>query len=190
MTKTLNFTVEVSDEQYNNFIQRMLENAAPTGLDGGDDEGPINATAPLLDSAGIPWLETVHAGTKGMTVDGKWRGKKGVTPDQRAAAEAAWRASQGAASQGAAPAPTASPAAMPGMPGAGGMPGMPGATAAPAPVSYNDVIGKYQSLAAAGKITQDQLGPVYAAAGVTDVNTLQTDETQRALVMAELNKFS
>lgn len=215
MARILNFTVEVSDTEFAAFLERMSSRGVPigdvaaaipgAGVPAGDgDEGPVNPNAPQYDSRGIAWLEGVHAGTKGVTAEGHWRRKKGVTNDQMAAAEAAWKA----ANPGAGPAfvvpgsiaggaPVTIPAGTVGLPGApvatglpgAGLPvaGLPGMTTPPKPVTYEDIGAKYQALAAVGKITPELMAQYYAKHGVTDVNVLMSNEGVRVALMNDLN---
>lgn len=212
MARILSFNVEVSDVEFAAFMERMSSRAVPAGETatalpaGDDDEGAPNAAAPQYDSRGIAWLESVHAGTKGLTADGAWRRKKGVTNDQMAAAEAAWKAANptaepaftvpGSIAGGADVTIPSGPVGAPvgaGLPGAGlpgaGLPGagLPGMTPAPKPVSYEDIGAKYQTLQAAGKITPELMGQYYAKHGVNDVNILMSNEAIRVALMNDLN---
>lgn len=47
-----------------------------------DDTGPVNTAAPAFDSAGIPWDDRIHAGTKGTNADGTWKRRRN-TPDAK-----------------------------------------------------------------------------------------------------------
>lgn len=99
---------------------------APTGGDEGDeDNAPANVNAPAIDASGLPWDERIHAKTKALTADGKWRKRRGVDDATVAAVEAELR---GAATTIAAPvsppqatvpmpaAPAFTPPAMPDQP--------------------------------------------------------------------------
>jgi hypothetical protein len=150
-----------------------------------------------LDSRGFPWVESVHAGTKGKNKDGSWKARKGVDDATRTAAEQAALAhlqttapvtvtTVAALTHSTAPMPTLAPAAALAMPGPVGMPGMPGLMPAipPAPlppISYDQLAEKYGALAGASKITAEGMGQLYVALGV-DFNTLATDETARRKV--------
>jgi len=68
-----------------------------------EDSGPINATAPALDSRGLPHDERIHAPKKTLNADGSWRKKRGVAEALVAQCEAEARAAQGQVMQ-----PTAS----------------------------------------------------------------------------------
>lgn len=46
------------------------------------------AGAPDFDSAGYPWNERIHAGSRATVADGTWRKKRGVSPEEVAAVEA------------------------------------------------------------------------------------------------------
>lgn len=51
---------------------------AVTGTADADDEGAVNANAPAVDTAGLPWDERIHAKTKATIADGTWRKRRGV----------------------------------------------------------------------------------------------------------------
>lgn len=149
-----------------------------------------------LDSKGFPWCAEVHAGTKGKNKDGSWKAKKGVDDATRAAVEQATLARlQATAAQPpavVAAAPVAAPvAAAPVAPVAPVAPAMPMgiAAAAVAPVSYEKLVEKYSTMAAAGLIDATKVGAIYAACGVTDPNALATDETMCGKVYAEMVKL-
>lgn len=44
-----------------------------------DDDGPTDTNAPEYDSAGIPWDERIHAGTKGRNQDGTWKRRRNTS---------------------------------------------------------------------------------------------------------------
>lgn len=199
MSRILNIAVEVTDAEFSAFIERLgtrgVVQGGPASVATDEDEGPANTAAPAVDSRGVPWIESVHAATKGVTADGAWRRRKGVTAEAMEAAEKAWRDSQ--------PAPTFTlPASLSGtgqaeqipvgttpLPGVG-LPGatpLPGMTPPPVPVTYEDIGAKYQALAAAGKITPETMGQYYAKHGVTDVNVLMNNEAVRTALMNDLN---
>lgn len=55
------------------------------------DEPTVDAAtagAPDFDSAGYPWDERIHAGSRATVADGTWRKKRGVSPEEVAAVEA------------------------------------------------------------------------------------------------------
>jgi hypothetical protein len=78
------------------------------------------------DARGVPWIEEIHAGTKGINKDGSWKRRKGVDKDH---CEAVEKAALEALRTDEPQMPTAAPA--PQMPTAAPAPQMP--TAAPAP---------------------------------------------------------
>lgn len=88
----------------------------------------------------------------------------------------------------AAPAPVAA-TTMPPMPAPGGFPPMPVAPVAPQPVSYDQVLAKFNELQGAGKMTDAHWGAALAAAGTNDPATLNTNETQRRAVMDYFEKL-
>lgn len=199
MPRILTFTMELTDEEATFFLNNRVApaaiaaNVAPVG--GADDEGQVNTAAPAVDKNGVPWLETVHAGTKALNADGTWRRKRGVDATVAAAAEAAAKTTSGTnlstgneeridpnAVQTAALAPA------PGLPP---MPGLPPVLPPPAapepvkPVSYEELSGLVQSVLTAGH-TPDKITAIYAKVGLTDVNDLLTNETLRANLAGEL----
>lgn len=91
MTAYLDIRVAVSDDDLTNFLARLASSAI--GVKATDEDGEVLATDQTgdVDKNGIPWLETVHAGTKTKTQDGRWKRLKGVSEEQRDAAEAAWK---------------------------------------------------------------------------------------------------
>lgn len=56
--------------------------------DDDDDDGPENENAPDVDAAGIRWDERCHSKSKVTNADGRWRGKKGVSKEEREKIEA------------------------------------------------------------------------------------------------------
>lgn len=197
--RTLHFTMQVSDEEFTNFLARIGQRAT-VSTDGEDDGAGDNAADPsTLDKAGVPWLESVHASTKGQTKDGFWRGGKGVTKEQRVAAENAWKQQNAAVPTFTPPPSPFNGAPVPGFtpPPAMQMPGFPAPTMQmpgfPAPieqpVSYEDIAALYQRLMTLGKVNEGNIMKVYQDAGVTDPSALVTDETLRRRLHAELSKY-
>lgn len=80
-----------------------------------------SAPAPSVDAAGLPWDARIHAGTKAVNADGRWKKRKGVQPLDVTKVEAELRAQMAAG--GAAPAPVAET-----------VPAAPQAPAAPVPL--------------------------------------------------------
>lgn len=72
-------------------------------IDAGDDVGKTGAvatvstvpaptaTAPAVDSAGIPWDARIHSSSKTTVADGTWRAKKGLNPVVKQQVEAELR---------------------------------------------------------------------------------------------------
>lgn len=182
MPRTMTLTLEITDAELQNFLAKFADRGA---MQMDDDDGDTPATGEV-DKNGVPWLEAVHASTKTLTKDGTWRGKKGVTPEQRAAAEAAVKSESFTPPAFlAGPAPTAAPA-MPSMPAMPTMPPVP--VAEPdKPVSYQDIAQKFGDLSNAGKITNEQVLAMYAECDITDPSTLMTNETQRKELFKRLN---
>lgn len=91
MTAFLDIRVAVSDDDFQRFLDRLASSAVT--ITATDEDGEELSTAPVgvVDKNGIPWLESVHASTRTQTKDGRWKRLKGVTEEQRDAAEAAWK---------------------------------------------------------------------------------------------------
>ena len=87
--------------------------------DTGADANPgTNATPPAFDSAGLPWDERIHSGSKSIKTDGTWTKKKGATPPLVAQVEAELRAklSTGAITQPGVQLPSIGTVTLPGVP--------------------------------------------------------------------------
>lgn len=91
MTAFLDIRVAVPDDEFKNFLMRMA--SSTVSVKATDEDGEELSMTPVgdVDKFGIPWLESVHAGTKTQTKDGRWKRLKGVTEEQRDAAELAWK---------------------------------------------------------------------------------------------------
>ncbi|QBQ72066.1 hypothetical protein Milano_044 [Agrobacterium phage Milano] len=111
MTRILSLQIQVSDDEFSNFIAKLASSVV--GVSAHDEDGEELSTTPVgnVDKNGIPWLEAVHASTRTQTKDGRWKRLKGVTEEQRDAAEIAWKQAN-AAAPAAAPAVAAGPAAV------------------------------------------------------------------------------
>lgn len=228
MTRKLTLTIEVTDEEAANLLARFNGTARPVdaAVDGQSAAPvaaptmPTTAAAPVaapavpgavdVDKNGVPWLEAVHASSKAKNADGSWRGRKGVSKEERDAAEAAVKASASGAFTVPAsltggsgpvvlntdPAPTM-PAAAPAMPPMpqqmpAQMPAQPVFAPPPVqPVSFEDVLVLYNNLAGAGKITPQHLFQIYADNGFADGNAeIQTNESARRKVFDALQAFN
>lgn len=167
MARIINFSIEVTDEEMQNFLFRM------SGADGrkieAQEENDTPEESGTTDKNGVEWNADFHASSKALNADGTWRRRRGLSDAEIAAAEAY--------EKGVAPAEPVAPVAPaePAEPAAPAAPvGLPGMPAAPTPVSYEEVVALYQA-AVAKKPDLDVAG-LYAAAGVTDPNVLNTDE--------------
>lgn len=227
MTAYLDIRVAVSDDEFSAFLMRLASSS--TSIIARDEDGEELSTAPVgdVDKNGIPWLESVHAGTKTQTKDGRWKRQKGITEEQRDAAEAAWKQANPtptgpAAVQAvfAAPVVPAAPAAtqpvyvpqtatapeppainpapasvtippQTPMPAAAVMiPGMTPPAPAPVPVvedkpvTLDDVGAAFGTLQAKyGDLQQPFIDQIYAAAKVSDPNSIVNDESARKRVI-------
>jgi hypothetical protein len=156
--------------------------------------GPETATDPKIgvetDSRGVPWLEAVHAGTKGKNNDGSWKKKRGVDAKVVEAAEAEALAELGATPDPVIPEEGPTEAAPPGavLPGAAAPAAtLPGAVPPPAaaPVSYQDVVDLYVEASNAGVIDEASFMALYEKHG-TNFDDAQVNETARAGIAADL----
>lgn len=199
--RTLNLSIQVTDEELSNLLAKFAERGTlQTGTAADDDSGAgdLPADPNTLDANGVPWLEGIHASTKGKTKEGLWRGAKGVTVEMRKAAEDKWKAGQssqsfpvpGSVALGGQPiavplapsAPAPQPMAMPGFP----MPAMPSMPAAPPPpVSYEQMIAKFQALFQSGKLNEQGTVAIYGRCQITDPAVLLTNESARRAIMSE-----
>lgn len=173
----------------------------------GEEDGP--AVNDATDKFGVPWDARFHGVARNQNKDGSWKRTKGLSDAVKAEADAyetAAKAAHVAATNAAvavataAAAPVAAPvtaeapvtaAAPAGLPGAAaaapvGMPGMPGAelpapvaVVAPAPISYEEVVAKWQQLGTVKPAVAADWQGIYAAVQITDANVLKTDETVR-----------
>jgi hypothetical protein len=89
--RVLTITLQVEDAEFAAFLSRISERGTVAGLDNGGDGGIEPGDQPAgnaaVDSRGVPWLDGIHAKTKTFTKDGRWRSSKGVSDQQRDAAE-------------------------------------------------------------------------------------------------------
>jgi len=207
----LTITLEINDVERATLLNHIADRggiavkAPANGFGHATDEGEPDADAPAVDKTGIPWDARIHSGNKKLNADGTWRRMRGVTDDVFNRVTAELRAA--VASAPAAPAVEAAPAAptveaappvppapaVPAVEAAPAFPSLPNpvdiAPPPPAPVTYDALIARYKELTESGKLTNDNYKAVYAAAGVTDANLLQTDESLRRRLMDEMNKL-
>lgn len=218
MPRKLVLTIEVTDEEAANLIARFsgVDRAVSTAIDDDGDDAPATTTPstpstapvannngqpPAVDKNGIPWLESVHSSSKNLNADGTWRQKKGVSKEEREAAEAAVKNSE-TFTVPASIAGTNAPVTL-SAPVAPTMPGMPVApstapldafsmpTAPIPPVSYEQVIALYSELSNAGKIKPENLHAFYAEKGWSNPNDILNgnNETPRREIYNFLLKF-
>jgi hypothetical protein len=84
---TMKFSITLAAATLAELYSSAAEFAALGGSSAGpadadDDAGPVNTAAPAFDSAGIPWDERIHSGTKGTNADGTWKRRRN-TPDAK-----------------------------------------------------------------------------------------------------------
>jgi hypothetical protein len=163
---------------------------------------PPPAATGELDVRGVPWHAAHHAGTKGKNQDGTWKRLKGTDKDVVAAYEAQFTSRPGVppstptppASSGGVPAAThsAPPTIPPAAPAADMSAGVPihnyspptmppAPPAPPAPdVDYGTFYTLYIGLCQATALTQERVGEMNQAAGVTDLSEYANDASKRA----------
>ena len=141
------------------------------------DADPV--ATPELDSAGLPWDERIHAGTKRQNADGSWTLKKGV--DKELVAQVIEEL-KGAPVTTTAPATPAAPA----KPGAPVKPGAPATPAAPAKPSADGATVK--AAKAANTLTNqygvdydDIVATLLKPLGVEMFGSLTTDQADEVL---------
>lgn len=146
-----------------------------------DDSGEV-------DSNGMPWNPEIHASTRTKNADGTWKVQRGKADEAKAAVEA-FKAQQAPSEVESQPEPEHNETPAP----APQMMDMPGATMpAPSPeipapvITYEQIVERFTKLMEAGKITDYQV--IYNAAGVVNPADLQTNESLRAALWAELDK--
>lgn len=133
-----------------------------------------------VDSDGMPYNPAVHTETRATNADGTWKARRGKA-DEAKEARAAFKAGGGNEE---------APADLPGT--TDETPTLPGAEAlpadAPAPVSFDEMATKASEALNSGKISQPDLMALYAKhGGVNAVQELQTNETARAALVADLD---
>jgi len=148
-------------------------------------EAAASAPAPAVDAAGLPWDARIHAGTKAVNADGRWKKRKGVQPLDVSKVEAELRAqlAAGAPAPVAETAPAAAPAAPVPLPPGAAAPvatgdavppvPVPPAPQAPAPVppapaaagglTFPQLMGRVTALMREGKVTREETGEAVVA---------------------------
>lgn len=192
----INFYIDVSEEEMSNFLARM------SGGDGRkvtasadsttEDEGPANTSAPATDKNGVAWDARYHASSKALNADGTWRSRKGMSDADKAAAEAYNKSGNAPVATSSVPADVvaqipsvpAVPSELPAPALPVGMPGLP--TAAPAPVSYEEVVAAYS--AAVAKNPALDVPALYAQVGVA-ANPAILNTPEGAAQRIELKKL-
>ena len=196
---TLRFELEVSDAEKASLLARMTGTVAGAltvigdGASTDDDTGPVNTSAPTLDSRNIPWNPDFHASTKGLNADGTWKAKRNHNKDALAAWEKTVTVIPASIANTTAPVVLQGAAPVVALPGMGsGLPGFPPPQAAPAdiPVTMDDINAIFAKLGSLNLLAADgsNLTPVYAEAKVVSGDQLATDETCRKRLRDELRK--
>lgn len=170
MARIINFSIEVTDEEMKNFLYRM------SGGDGRKvDVQADEAPEVEVDKNGVVWDARYHASSKALNADGTWRRRRGLSDAETAEAEAYEKGGEtmtvSTADGSATVTVTDGSVTVEAEPFT--MPGLPGLPTAPAPVSYEEVVKLYQ--AAMTKNPALDVQGLYAKAGVTDPNVLNTD---------------
>lgn len=135
-----------------------------------------------VDVDGFPYDAELHAETRAVNADGRWKVKRGKA-EAEAAARAAFKAAGATVADAAPPV-----AAMPVAEAAPALPGLPTAAVARAPVSLDDLVKRIQGGMASGKVSLDDLSGFYAKAGNSDPNAYATNETLRAALWSVLDE--
>lgn len=138
------------------------------------DPAPTPEITSNTDADGLPYDPEIHATPKSQTAEGLWRSKRGKSKEADAA-RAAFKAAGGVMTP--AVMPTAAPI----------MPGMPIARAAtPEPITMEKLIDKTTGMITRGKVTSDDVVRLYGEIGLTDPGALETNESMRAALYANL----
>ncbi len=159
----------------------------------GNETTLTNTNPPAVDSAGLPWDERIHSGSKSIKKDGTWTYKKNTPPTVIQTVEAELKARTG---QTAGPAAGAiagvgnPPAALTGvqLPAIGGL-ALPGATP-PALTNYQHLVAYLAAKTGPGKAADDAwVTAAFIGWGMPGgLASLATDEATSALVLAEFKK--
>lgn len=175
MARIINFSMEVTDEEFANFLSRASGadgRKVTAQVDDTEDEGPANSSAPATDKNGVAWDERFHASSKAVNADGTWRRKRGLSPEETAAADAYEKGESTEAAEEPAPVATpelpVAPVTMPGLPTAAPAP-------TPTPVSYEELVALFGQAVAKDASVSANFAELYAKAGVTDPQVLNTD---------------
>lgn len=203
MPRILTITMEINDQELANLLDRFKERGAVEVADT-SPEGPKPTGE--TDARGVIWDARFHASTKNTNQDGSWKARRGMSDAEKSDAEAyesaftdpAPAAADPVADDSAIPAflqkPAAAAPVVPSAPTPPAAPAAPVVAPTPAPVTYDALIAKFTAVQADPKVGTDKLmanlARIYEAAGCSaDGSSLQTNETQRAVVMAELEKL-
>lgn len=175
MARIINFSMEVTDEEFANFLSRASGadgRKVTAQVDDTEDE-TVNTDAPATDKNGVAWDERFHASSKAVNADGTWRRKRGLSPEETAAADTYEKGESVPTTLGTPevvtenPAPIA-PVTMPGLPTAAPAP-------TPTPVSYEELVALFGQAVAKDASVSANFAELYAKAGVTDPQVLNTD---------------
>lgn len=187
MARIINFSVEVTDEEFTNFLSRMSgadgRKVTPQVAEADEDEAPA-ADAPAVDKNGVAWHATYHSSSKALNADGTWRRRKGMSDEEKAAADAYDKSTveTETVAEPEPTLPTPAPVAMPGMPG---LPVAP----APQPVTYEEVVALFGQAVAKDPSVSANFNELYAKAGVTNPQVLNMPEgAEQRIALAALLK--
>lgn len=148
-------------------------------------ETTLNTNPPAVDSAGLPWDERIHSGSKSIKKDGTWTYKKGSTPPMITAVEAELRARAAAGAPAIGGAPALLPAPGVGLPAIGAL-GLPGG--APTLTNYQKLVAYLAAKTGPGKAADDAwVAAAFASWGMS-LAALATDETNAAACLSEFKK--
>lgn len=150
---------------------------------GGGQPAPGSVAAPTVDTAGIPWDERIHSGTKGTNKDGTWSRRRN-TPDEvfdKVMAELKSGGTGGPLSEPASPASTtpvdpntSTPVASPTNEAPPPPPPPPAPNAPAASVSFPQLMVKITKAQTGGKIDKATVDGFLASFGLDKIAALAT----------------
>lgn len=148
----------------------------------------------VTDSDGMPWNEAVHASSRAVNTDGRWKARNGQAQAAKDA-RAAFKASGGDIDPPV-DASTEGDAGLPGTKAEDDVPGLPGADAIPPadPVTMADFTAKATAVLKSGKIDNPGIIAMYLeVTGQSDTNeavkSFQTNETMRRAAVDRLTEI-
>ena len=156
-------------------LEEMLDTASVRMNPGVTEEEILDIVSgtPSADSTGLPWDVRIHASTKTLTQDGKWKKRKGIEAEEVTRVEAELRGTVTA------PVPEPEPAFNPFA-----------ATPEPeptAPMSYNELIPFVTKAVQKQQVTNDQITNAVTKIGLPSFPMLQNRPDLIPALLTELN---